>query len=210
MRSKISLAWSIIIICSAGIIFTLVIIFSMSQRASLFNRNSQIESIASTGEAMQTDSSTVPAGPGLPVRLIIPSIGIDAAIEYVGVTPQKILGVPAGPTDVAWFDLGPRPGEQGTAVIDGHEGWKDNIPAVFDDLHELQKGDEIYVQDASGTQTTFVVAALETYGKNQDTSDVFSSPDAGTVHLNLITCEGVWNAATQSYSGRLVVFADEQ
>jgi len=48
--------------------------------------------------------------------------------------------VPEGPTDVAWFDLGPRPGEAGSAVIAGHEGWRDGIVAAFDDLHELQKG----------------------------------------------------------------------
>ena len=49
------------------------------------------------------------------------------AVEDVGLTPGGAMDVPKGPSDVAWFDLGPRPGEVGSAVIAGHEGWKDNI-----------------------------------------------------------------------------------
>jgi hypothetical protein len=61
---------------------------------------------------------------GLPVRLKIPSIGVDARIKPVGLTADGAMDVPAGPADVAWFDLGPRPGEIGSAVVAGHYwGW---------------------------------------------------------------------------------------
>jgi sortase (surface protein transpeptidase) len=73
----------------------------------------------------------------------------------------------------------------------------------------LQKGDKIYVADDAGATTTFVVSATETYDQNGDTSDIFNSSD-GKAHLNLITCEGTWNAAEQSYSDRLVVFAEKE
>ena len=146
---------------------------------------------------------------GLPVRLTIPKINVDATIEDVGVTSLGAMAVPSGPADVAWFKLGTRPGEVGSAVIAGHEGWKDNIPAVFDDLHALNVGDTIYVKDAAGITTTFVVRKLRTYGQNQDASDVFASSD-GQAHLNLITCAGTWNASEKSYSNRLVVFADKE
>src|SRR6185436_6178865 len=53
-------------------------------------------------------------GPGLPVRLIIPSINVDAKIIYVGLAPDGSVGVPAGPDEVAWFGLGPRPGASGS------------------------------------------------------------------------------------------------
>lgn len=146
---------------------------------------------------------------GLPVRLKIPKLNIDAALDYVGITPQGALGVPGGPNDAAWYDQGPRPGQKGDAVIDGHSGWKDNIPAVFDNLHNLQKGDDIYVEDAEGVTTTFVVRAVQTYGRNEADSAVFI-PSDGEAHLNLITCEGVWSQAQKSYSNRLVVFADKE
>jgi LPXTG-site transpeptidase (sortase) family protein len=146
---------------------------------------------------------------GLPVRLKIPKINVDAAIDYVGITPQGALGVPSGPSNAAWYDLGPRPGESGDAVIDGHSGWVNNTPAVFDNLHALQKGDKLYVVDEKGLTATFVVRELRSYGPNENDSNVFRS-SGGKAHLNLITCQGDWNQAQKSYSSRLVVFADEE
>ena len=145
---------------------------------------------------------------GIPIRLTIPKIKVDAAIEYVGLTYLGAMDVPKGPDDVGWFEPGPRPGNRGSAVIAGHEGWKDGISAVFDNLNKLVVGDKIYVRDEEGSTTTFMVREVRTFGENDDAVSVFDSSD-GLAHLNLITCEGVWNAKTQSYSDRLVVFADE-
>src|SRR3989344_283531 len=87
---------------------------------------------------------------GIPVRLKIPSINVDANIEHVGTTPDGAMDVPKEPEDVAWFNLGPRPGETGSSVIAGHSGYKDNKPAIFDNLDKLQKGEKIYVEDEFG------------------------------------------------------------
>lgn len=143
-----------------------------------------------------------------PVHLSIPIIKVDATLESVHLTPQGAIGTPESPTNAAWFDLGPSPGEVGNAVIVGHFGWKGNIPAVFDDLHTLKKGDKIYIEDAEGSTTTFVVREVKTYGASDDFSKVFSSTD-GKAHLNLITCGGVWDAAAKNYSDRVVVFTDK-
>lgn len=145
---------------------------------------------------------------GLPARLSIPRIGVDAALESVGLTPEGAMDVPTGPANAAWFSLGPRPGEEGSAVIAGHYGWKDGLPAVFDDLSSLQKGDNIYVEDENGVLTAFVVRELRSYGEYEDAPEVFGSSD-GKVHLNLVTCGGAWNANSKTYAKRLVVFADK-
>lgn len=146
---------------------------------------------------------------GLPVRLKIPRINVDVAVEYVGVTPEGAMGVPKGPAEVAWYKLGPRPGETGSAVIAGHSGWKNNKPAVFDNLNKLQKGDKIYIEDKKGVVVTFVVREKRLYDPNADATDVFTSSD-GKAHLNLVTCEGVWDKVSKSYSKRLVVFTDKE
>jgi LPXTG-site transpeptidase (sortase) family protein len=146
---------------------------------------------------------------GSPVRLTIPRIGVDAVLESVGLTAEGAVAVPKGPANAAWFDLGPRPGEVGSAVITGHFGWKDNLPAVFDDLSSLRAGDSLLVEDEKGVVTVFVVRELRTYGEYEDAPDVFSSSD-GKAHLNLVTCEGIWNKSSKSYSKRLVVFADKE
>lgn len=145
----------------------------------------------------------------IPVRLKIPKIHVDSFLETVGLTSKGDIAVPKGPTNAAWFNLGPRPGENGAAIIVGHFGWRDNIPAVFDDLNKLQKGDKLYILDEKGATTTFIVSAVRTYGQNEDASGVFSSSD-GKAHLNLITCDGVWNKVSKSYSKRLVVFTDNE
>jgi LPXTG-site transpeptidase (sortase) family protein len=145
---------------------------------------------------------------GLPARLKIPKLNIDTTIESAGLTSDGLMGVPKGPADVAWFNLGPLPGEAGSSVIAGHSGYKDDKPAVFDSLDKLQKGDKIYVEDGKGMTATFIVRELQNYDKNKNALDVFTSNDTGA-HLNLITCDGLWNAVDETHSERLVVFTDK-
>lgn len=146
---------------------------------------------------------------GLPVRLRIPKIKVDANIEYAGLTSDGAMAVPRGLITTAWYNLGPRPGEVGSAVIDGHYGWKNRKSAVFDNLHKLQPGDLIFVEDDQGVINIFVVRGSRRFDPEADAVDIFSSND-GVSHLNLITCEGIWSKAAKSFSERLVVFADKE
>ncbi len=161
--------------------------------------------IASNGATLLAEEVDL----GLPIRLKIPKINVDATFEYVGLTPEGDMVSPKGPAPAGWFNLGPRPGEIGNAVIDGHSGWKNNIPAVFDNLHKLVKGDKIYVEDEKGVITTFVVREIREYDPNAYATDVFVSSDGGA-HLNLITCTGLWDEVLKSRSDRLVVFTDKE
>jgi LPXTG-site transpeptidase (sortase) family protein len=120
------------------------------------------------------------------------------------------VGTPEGPSDTAWFNIGPRPGDNGSAVIAGHYGpWKTGQGSVFDNLNNLKIGDKIYIEGEKGTTATFVVRELRTYSQNEYAPEVFNSSD-GKAHLNLITCEGTWSDAQKTYSNRLVVFTDKE
>ena len=145
---------------------------------------------------------------GVPVRIKIPKLNINTDLTDVGLTLQGAVDVPKMPTTAAWFNLGPRPGEKGSSVIVGHYGWKNGVPAVFDNLHKLQKGDKIYIQDENMITSTFVVTGSQSYSQKADTNEIFFSRD-GKSHLNLITCGGVWSKADKSYSKRIVVFTDK-
>lgn len=147
--------------------------------------------------------------PGLPIRLIIPAISVNAPVEYVGIASDGTMEVPKGPDDVAWFNLGSRPGEGGSAVIAGHSGWKNGTPAVFDNLYLLKKGDKIFSEDEQGKVTTFIVRGTGRYGPKEDASLVFGLVP-GKPHLNLITCEGASGTIFKSYSSRLVIFTDQE
>lgn len=155
-------------------------------------------------------SADVPDTPvSRPVRLKIPAIRVDAAIEAVGLAADGTMDVPTVTSDVAWFELGPTPGAIGSAVITGHYGWKNGIGMVFNNLHKLRPGDIVTVEDSLGVTSSFVVQTSRRYDPNADVPEVFESAD-GKAHLNLITCEGIWDAQSNSYSKRLVVFTDQQ
>lgn len=147
-------------------------------------------------------------GIGVPVRIRIPRIALDAAVEKVTLAADGSMGVPKRPLDAAWYALGPRPGEEGSATIAGHLDWFDGATAVFADLHEVKSGDVVTVQDDKGSTITFVVRETRHYDAAADASDVFVSND-GRAHLNIVTCDGSWDRGAEQYTKRLVVFTDK-
>ncbi len=160
------------------------------------------------GTIPTTITSATTHAPGIPARLIIPSINVNASIESLGLTPQGAVDVPKGPYDVAWFDVGPLPGQKGSAVISGHYGpWLNGAASVFDNLSQLKPGDKVYVQDTDGSMVTFVVQQSKTYAPNAKAPEVFNPNDAA--YLNLITCNGTWLPGQKTYDKRLVVFTKE-
>lgn len=194
MKSKISLQKLLSIVGIIGLAFSLMLIFFPVSAKSI--------------TPAKIATSVAPIKPELPVRFKIPKLNIDTSVESVGLTKDGAMDSPVGPMPVGWFNLGPRLGEIGSVVIDGHSGWKNGIPAVFDNLYKLKKGDKIYVENGKGVITTFMVRESRKYNPSADARDVFFSND-GKSHLNLITCTGVWDPVAKSHSERLVVFADK-
>lgn len=211
MKSKISLKWSLFIVSSAVIGFSSIAVFSPALNPSA--QGSYLKSTGSTqvvASQKQENPAVSQKKSELPSRLMIPKIKINTALESVGITREGAMGVPKGLANAAWFNLGPRPGDNGSAVIDGHYGfWKNGTLGVFNNLSKLRKGDKLYVKDKKGATITFIVREARTYGENDDATTVFTSSD-GKAHLNLITCEGILDKISKSYPKRLVVFADKE
>lgn len=183
----------------AGIIFILFIFISLLSFIPHTKSSGEIEVIPKA-------TNTQNLSPDIPQKIRISKIDVLANVEIVGLTETGAMDAPVGPKEVGWYKGGPVPGKVGNSVIDGHSGWK-NGKAVFDDLHKLERGDEIQVVDKSGEIFTFVVRELKYYDKDANTNEVFENHD-GKRHLNLITCTGAWNPKTQTSSERLVVFSD--
>jgi len=150
-----------------------------------------------------------------PARLLIPAIGVNAAVEEVGIVPNgKWAGdmetpraTPTGGQwkNVGWYNAGPRPGERGSAVIDGHLDDQNGSPAVFWNLHKLHIGDEVLVVMSNGKKLTFRVSRIESYPpKAAPLQDIFGNN--GGIYLNLITCAGDWIPSQQQTTLRLVVY----
>lgn len=197
-----------------GLFFGILSVFVLSFVFYLFPKksaeNHSTPPITNTAILAEKKEEQKPVRYGLPARLIIPAMSLDAPVVYVGITPEGAMDIPKTPNEVGWYELGNRPGENGSAVIAGHYGtWENGQGSVFDELHTLRKGDTIYVEDDTGARTTFIVRESLIYAPNADASEVFTSTDHKS-HLNLITCQGDWNSASKSYSERLVVFADKE
>lgn len=138
-------------------------------------------------------------------RLMIPKIKVDAKVEQVGLDKEKRMDVPKDDMDVGWYKYGAVPGEKGSAVLAGHFDTKKGGPAVFYKLSELQVNDSVIIVGKNGEDRTFVVTDTKIFkDESFPISLVFSQDD--TEHLNLITCDGVFDKNEKNYSDRLVVF----
>ena len=186
-----------------GVAFYSMVIFSLT-----FDLLAQ-DSFAQSISPFEPFAIPEQASAGLPIRLKIPKIKVNAAIERVGLNSKGEMGIPKLPRNAAWYNLGSRPGEIGSAAIAGHVSWYNGAASVFANLNKLKIGDKIIVQDDKGANITFIVRKIRIYGPKEDASEVFVSND-GRSHLNLITCFGVWDKKAKQYSKRLVVFADRE
>ncbi|HZJ40856.1 MAG TPA: class F sortase [Candidatus Saccharimonadales bacterium] len=203
MQAKILLRRILLPVAVIGLAFFLLLFFYFIPKNQIQNSpDGFITNSVISSKQEQTDF-------GLPTRLKIPKINVDAAFEQVGLTPNGEMDIPKNQDNVAWFKLGPSPGENGSAVVAGHYGWKGGEPSVFDNLYKLRKGDKLYIEDDQGVIISFVVRTIRRFDPKADASDVFISSD-GKSHLNLITCEGTWDKTSESYSQRLVIFTDKE
>ncbi len=140
-------------------------------------------------------------------HLLIPSIGVDAPIETLGVQPDGALALPEiNPwTGVGWYSGGVAPGEQGSAVIDGFLNAPGNKPAVFWNLRNLHANDSIDVVNADDSVVHFRVLGLGTYPLNAAAIDMIFNNSSGHF-LNLITYPGAKTSAPEPGASRLVIY----
>jgi hypothetical protein len=140
-----------------------------------------------------------------PVRLRIPVVGTSAVVEEKGVDASGNLSVPDNIWDVAWFNVMPRPGEPGDAVMTGHVDWY-NSGAAFEGLPYIWVGAQIYVDRDDGSTLTFVVDSKNYYPYNSPPASIWTY--SGPPQLTLITCDPNSSWTGSGYSQRLVVHAN--
>ncbi|HLQ30991.1 MAG TPA: class F sortase [Ktedonobacteraceae bacterium] len=146
-----------------------------------------------------------------PSRLIIPTIGINALVEPLGILPNGDLATPVRNPweDVGWYNGGPHPGEHGSAVIDGHLDRPRGYPAVFWRLRNLQVGSQVLVVNSDGKTLHFQVTSIAYYTpQSAPIQDIFGN--SGGTYLNLITCAGDWIPTQHQTALRLVVYTSLQ
>jgi hypothetical protein len=150
-------------------------------------------------------SSAVATPP--PVRLSVPALGVDAAVDPVGVEPDGLMTVPAEVDRVGWYRFGPSPGAEGSAVVAGHADSREQGLGAMAPLREAAAGDEVQVTDAAGTTTRWRVVSREVISKRALPLDALFSRE-GPPRLTLITCGGPFLPEFRSYRDNVVVVAE--
>jgi LPXTG-site transpeptidase (sortase) family protein len=141
----------------------------------------------------------------LPVSVRIPAIGIDTDLGSLGLRPDGSVEVPSDPEQPGWYDRGPAPGEDGSAVILGHVDSTAGA-AVFFRLHTLQAGDLVHVLLSDGRTATFSVESVKTYLKADfPAQEVYASH--GFSALQLVTCGGTFDHQTGHHRANVVVYS---
>ena len=150
-------------------------------------------------------STTAQLATPRPLRLVIPRISVDAAVEAVGMDAGGAMEAPQRWDEVAWFSLGAAPGEAGSAVLAGHLD-STTAPAIFWSLNALEPGDQMSVTRADGLSRTFSVISSQVYAFDRAPLQKIFGATAEPL-LNLVTCDGNFDWTAKNYDQRLVVYA---
>jgi hypothetical protein len=141
-----------------------------------------------------------------PVRVQVPSIGVDSTLMSLGLLADGSLQVPPGAFPAGWYDGAPTPGELGPAIIVGHINWAGEN-GVFYRLHSLLPGAEIDVTRADGSTAVFRVLSVHEYAKDAFPTSLVYGNTAYSA-LRLITCGGAFDAQAHSYEDDIVAYAE--
>jgi len=151
-----------------------------------------------------TDRTPEPE-PGLPVRLAVPALGVDAPVVPVGLEDDGTMEIPEA-DQAGWWWPGARPGSpHGSAVIAAHVDFNDR-PGVFLRLGELEVGSEVVVGDDEGGLHRWTVTERFQVGKDDlPVDELFRT--TGRPVLTLITCGGAFDRGARDYADNIVVRA---
>ncbi|MGW4248741.1 class F sortase [Nocardia sp. NPDC004722] len=140
-----------------------------------------------------------------PVSFAISSIKATGSLISVGLNTDGSVQVPADYRQAGWYQKGPAPGEEGSAVILGHvDSYKGE--GVFFSLKKVRPNDIVDVTRADGKTAHFKVTDVRMYEKTQFPDQLVFGPRGGAT-LQIVTCGGAFNQTTKSYESNVVVFS---
>ena len=96
-------------------------------------------------------------------KMRIPSLGVEAPIEAIGLIPgQNKLDVPQ-PRNVGWYDIYDKPGFGTSSLYSAHKDYYPDILGPFHKLTELQAGNLVVVVMDDGREYVYEVFFQERY-----------------------------------------------
>ena len=136
--------------------------------------------------APQGSASAEPVARMEPLRLAIPSLGVEAPIEDRPVTRGGDLVIPGDPQVVGRWDGGAAlDSRDGTTLLAGHVDIRGDLGALHR-LASVEPGAEVRTSDARGRVTRWAVTGLDV--RRKENLPAFSA--TGHRRLVLVTCGG--------------------
>jgi LPXTG-site transpeptidase (sortase) family protein len=146
--------------------------------------------------------SAAAASKGVPERLAIPRLDVDAEVLALGTAADGSQEVPTRLDATAWWSDGGKPGGSGNTVIVGHTSSKS--AGVFDELGALRRGDRVTVRARHGSVDYVVTKTSEVRVEKFPTVSESIYSETGPSGLVLMTC-GDWNG--RDYDTTVIVRA---
>lgn len=181
----------------------------------------QASTLPSTPPSPQPSPRRSSCRAGVPARLVIPALGVNAAFERIGVdrnapadaAGNRPLGNPVDRRNAGWYEPGPQPGSgQGTVLINGHT--YRNGSAIFKESFaaRVQTGQRIDIVQANGSTCSYRIERIwRTVDSKRDYPAIVAREglydSSGPERLFLATCGGRWSDRIQNYLDINIVIA---
>lgn len=147
---------------------------------------------------------TVPARQPRSIR--IAKLNVEAYVQRVGVTKDNAMATPNNIAFTGWYVKSVTPGSEGLSIINGHAGGR-YVDGVFKHLKDLSSGDSIEVQLGDMSWHTYKVFSVKTMSVSDANAALYKRDFLLPKQLNLITCDGNFDDAAQTYDKRTIVVA---
>ena len=144
----------------------------------------------------------------VPQRIRVDSLGIDMAIESVGLAADGAMELPKDPALAAWYRFGPSPASAaGATVVAAHVDSLVYDIGPFAQLASASAGTEIVVTTDDGQDRRYAVESVQTVTK-QDVPWAAIFDRNGPNRLTLVTCGGEFDYDAKTYLSNVIVSAN--
>lgn len=205
--NRVYLLVSGILLLLAGSYLSLVRYRATHNTPTLPNPGQTISSESSQPDESKPDSSlldkyTVPADQPRSIR--IKSVDITGLVQRVGLTKDNAMAVPSNIHFAGWYVNSVLPGKPGLSIINGHVSGI-YADAIFKQMLKVKANDVVEIEFGDKSIKKFLVLEIKAFPEDQS-AQYLSTPKAGIVsQLNLITCGGKFDKASQRYEDRIIV-----
>lgn len=143
-----------------------------------------------------------------PARMRIPALSLDYEIQGTGADESGTMQIVPALAVISWFELSSIPGNNGNAILGGHNSWGGVRSKIFT-LDELEIGDEMMIDYADGTSLRFLLESVFVYELETAPANLIMNV-RGEARVTLITCKGPFNATIGTSDNRIVAIFREE